>query len=520
MSIRYWPNRLRVANLLRRALSSALGAALPFVPAAASANGRLPGATELAIDPNDPSHVLGRATFGLVQSRDNGASWQWICEPAIRISGEYDPPMALLKDGTWLVLSTSGGALESRDGGCTWSPAAAPLAGKKGIDVTIDPSDTSHLLVITSSVDHIDDGGVISFASALVETRDCGKTWTVVSELPGDVEIETVEIARSDPSRIYVSGTSTSDPLLGIVQRSADGGKTWKRSNLSLPDGSGSLFISAVDPENPDRLWARIPARGDLLGLFPADLVLSEDGGAHFRTIAGTERAMFGFALSPDGRTLAYGGPSDGLYVGPSDGSGVFEKVSDLQVRCLRWALDQLYVCASEPNDPFSLGVSIDEGRSFRPLYRIADTCPQTCADQAQFAAVCEPSWTSIAPVIKATGEACSGPWASLSTSIADAGVAIPADAGRPAVAASDTGTHTRDAGIGHMAADTHSGCSFVGTRRESGSSAAWLIALGIATCARVRSETRAHGRPPARLSCERTLARRAAANSDTIRDS
>ena len=501
----------------RSALACGLGVALSFVTGAALANGRLPGATELVIDPNDPSHVLGRATFGLVQSRDGGASWRWICEPAIQISGEYDPPMALLKDGAWLVLSTSGGALESRDGGCTWSPAAAPLAGKKGIDVTLDPSDRGHLLVVTSSVANIDDGGVISFTSALVETRDSGKTWAVASELPGDFGIETVEIARSDPKRIYVSGTSTSDPLLGIVERSDDGGKTWKRTSLPLPDGSGSLFISAVDPQDPERLWARIPARGDQLGLLPADLVLSEDGGAHFRKLAGTERAMFGFALSPDGKTLAYGGPSDGLYVGPSDGSGMFEKVSNLQVRCLRWTLDHLYVCASEPNDPFSLGVSIDRGRSFRSLYRIADTCPETCADEAQFAAVCEPSWKSIGPVIKAKGETCSVPWAKPMTRDGDAGHAVIADAGHDVISTTDPARNTRDAGVRPTLGETHSGCSLAKNRHPTPGNPTWLIAPCVVACARLLSWTRSRGSRS--LSYPRTPVTRAATSSDRRQD-
>jgi hypothetical protein len=67
-------------------------------------------------------------TFGLVQSFDRGASWQWICEQAINVSGEYDPPMAVAADGSMVLLPPladvdsglpPGGALVSRDGGCS-----------------------------------------------------------------------------------------------------------------------------------------------------------------------------------------------------------------------------------------------------------------------------------------------------------------------------------------------------------------------------------------------------------------
>jgi hypothetical protein len=56
-------------------------------------------------------------------------------------------------------------------------------------------------------------------------------------------------------------------------------------------------------------------------------------------------QAMLGFALSPDGSRLAYGGPADGLFIGASDGSEGFTKLSELRVRCLRWNQTGLYAC-------------------------------------------------------------------------------------------------------------------------------------------------------------------------------
>jgi MYXO-CTERM domain-containing protein len=185
---------------------------------------------------------------------------------------------------------------------------------------------------------------------------------------------------------------------------------------------------------------------------------------------------MFGFALSPDGTELAYGGPFDGLYVGPSDGTGQFKKVSNLQVRCLRWISTGLYVCGTEPADPFSLGVSTDKGASFKSIYKLADTCPQVCPNGTQFEATCKDTWTTIGPFIKATGEACSVPWSIVDAGMNSAGMngagmngGSNSDAGNP-----EAGPRPADAGAppGDAAADpghrmppknasrTSSGCS------------------------------------------------------------
>ena len=79
-------------------------------------NGRMPGATDLAVSRADPSRLVVRTTFGLVQTDDGGASFRWRCEQALGVSGESDPPIAILPGGGLLLLSPTDGALVSRDG--------------------------------------------------------------------------------------------------------------------------------------------------------------------------------------------------------------------------------------------------------------------------------------------------------------------------------------------------------------------------------------------------------------------
>lgn len=443
-------------------------AAVLLVTGFARANGRMPGANELLLAPGNPSLLITRATFGVIQSSDGGRTWTVICEEAIGAAGVIaDPPITVTADGTLLLLAPTGGALVSHDAGCSWFSAPEPLAGTRGVDLTRDPSDARRALLLTSTVTAIDERGFTVMRNTIVETRDDGRTFRLLATLPMDVETETIEVAASDPRRIYVSGTASNDPSRGVLFTSEDGGLTWVKSTLMLPPGSGSLFVSAIDPQNADRLWLRIPARGDTIGILPARLVVSHDKGQTFQQLASTQRAMFGFALSPDGQELAYGGPADGLFIGPANGQGEFKKVSNLGVRCLRWTTSGLYACASELADPFSVGVSVDRGVTFSPLYKLVDTCPQVCPDSSGAGAMCRERWPLLSLRVGASSAACAAPWAkadgavpnSQDSGAATVDAALPNDAAlsAPAVDANfdvDAATDTPHDGEGGCACD------------------------------------------------------------------
>jgi photosystem II stability/assembly factor-like uncharacterized protein len=402
---------------MSRVRAAALLAVLVSFASAARANGRMPGATEMSVAAT-PDHLVVRATFGLIQTFDSGKTWRWICEQAIGVSGEADPPLTATDGGTLILVSPKGGLVVSRDQGCSWEPGPALLAGKKTIDLTRDPADAKRVLVAASTVATIDDRGIVTYENRVVETHDAGATWTELAPLPSDFSAETIEVAPSDPRRIYVSGTASSDPLLGVIARSEDGGAGWLRSELRLPQGSGSMFVGAIDPADADRFWVRVPARGDVFGFFPATLLVSADRGQTFTTVAATARAMFGFALSPDGKQLAYGGPFDGLFVGPA--AGPFTKVSSLGVRCLKWGERGLYACGSQPPDAFTLGLSPNADGVFEPLYDARTTCPMTCEAGSAFQAACETPWSAIGPAIGAPST-CDVPWSDAGSSDASA---------------------------------------------------------------------------------------------------
>jgi hypothetical protein len=400
----------------------------------AVANGRFPAADQLIVDPLDPQHIVVRTTFGFVESRDGGKSWAWTCEEIIGKIASYDPPFAVSGDGSVVVAVPFEGVSVTHDHGCTWARAPEPLAGQLAVDVTLEPNEPAAILVLTSTNDTPADAGPSAtqeFLNLVVETKDNGVTWALRGvPLARDFIAGTIEIAASDPNRIYTSGVF-GEPLEGAIERSEDGGKTWMRTLVPTGKDLGGVYISAVDAQNADRLFVRVLAQAHpLTNATPTTLLTSSDKGATWKELAKTDEGMLGFALSPDGAKLAYGTIGHGVFMGPSDGSAPFQKVSSIQNRCLTWSAAGLYACGTDlgrglpmtappcspqPPETFAVGLSHDMGVTFETLYKLAQTCPTVCPDDSRFNRVCRTTWEmkpGVTTATGATGATCTVDWA------------------------------------------------------------------------------------------------------------
>ena len=252
-----------------------------------------------------------------------------------------------------------------------------------------------------------------------------------------------MEAAPSDPRRVYLTARAE-NPARDLLYRSDDGAMTLAESPLDLHGGSEG-WISAVDPRDPDVVYVRSFSDDPLRSREPGATLLlrSSDGGAHFTEITRTAGAMRGFALSGDGRTVWVGGPDDGL-LRSVDGAA-FERVSGVQVQCLRWHAGALYVCGNHVIDGFNLARSDDGGRTMVPLVDFRRLgAPAGCAVGTPVRDVCAPTWPTVQSGFGA---------------LPDAGAAM--DAG------------TTDAG-GTSVATSPGGCSVSARRADGG----WWVAL------------------------------------------
>jgi len=432
---------------VRRPIRFVAVAGVFLASSSASANGRFPQANQLVVDPADPTHVVVRTTFGLVQTSDAAKSWGWVCERAIGYSGgvAYDPPIAVTKTGA-IWAGVLEGLTTTRDRGCTFALFGAPFEGETVVDVSIEAKNGNRGVVLTST-GLSGSGG--TFRTFVAETVDDGKSFSrLPADLPTDFSAETIDVAPSNPQRIYVSGRfgAPGKPWIGSVLRSDDRGKSWTRLDLDLL-GTRAPYIGAIDPDDDARVYLRLD--GDTIDR----LVVSVDAGKTWREIATLSGNMSGFALDPTGKRLAIGGPTDGVWVGTNDGK--LEKRSNVGALCLTWTSTALYACAMETIDGFSAARSDDEGRTFSPIFRFAALEPLACASTSSTAITCKDYW----PGVKGT---------------------LPSDAG---VDASDAAL-AREAGeLGGTASDV--GCRT--TNGRSGSVSVWSALAAVAWLRRRR---------------------------------
>ena len=369
---------------MRGALAALASLALGVTVLGASearANGRFPQATQLVVDPADASHVVVRATFGLLQSTDGAASFAWVCEASAGYSGMIDPPIAIAS-GSALLVGVPGGVRRSTDGACSLGKTSG-LTDAFVIDLAVSPADPQRVVAVAAN-----DGTMPGFQSYAALSADGGASWTQTTPFPPGFAPYTVELAASDPKRLIASGAGP-DPALAYFERSMDAGATWTESTFPL-GGANGAYVSAVDPKNPDRVYVRRAHD------FGDSLDVSDTGGASFTNVFGAKGALLGFALSPDGSSVAIGGPSDGLWVA-STVDLAFHEVSSITPRCLRWTSDAIYACGSELSTMgFAIGVSIDGGATWAPRFHLWDLTPLPCAASTTTGASCPDVWPMV----------------------------------------------------------------------------------------------------------------------------
>src|SRR5215471_7349508 len=81
----------------------------------ARANGRFPRADLVAFQPADDSKLVLRTTFGLLESRDGGLTFSYVCEAALGLAFEENPAVAVTAGGAQIAGRLEG-AIVSRDG--------------------------------------------------------------------------------------------------------------------------------------------------------------------------------------------------------------------------------------------------------------------------------------------------------------------------------------------------------------------------------------------------------------------
>lgn len=381
----------------------------------ARANGRFPEAQTFESVPGDDKTIFLRTTFGILVTRDGGESWRWICERALGYEGQWDPPIAVTRDGRlWVGLEDG---LVATTGPDACAIEAFPELDTHTVkDLTTDPSGEV-VWAITGAP------GKTSYVWRTTGRGSRGKSTPTFERLAAfaDTNLMTIEVAPSVPtSRVYLSGQPYTT-IRGQIYRSDDGGKTFKtdlgaRGDGGAPDAGlaaavsannlnadGPFFIGAVDQDDPDRLLIRhLHAAG-------SDLLRSTDGGRTFKNVLTMKSAMYGFARSGSDKRIFFAGsglPEHGIFRSTDRGDTFESTGAKHGVLCMKGLADgALLLC----NNALTLGgyaiaVSRDNGATIKPITRFTDVRgPVECASgssgdaaarpHVERASLCASSW-------------------------------------------------------------------------------------------------------------------------------
>jgi hypothetical protein len=366
-------------------------------PRPATANGRIPAANRIVFSPSNPNLVIARATYGLLPSFDGGRTWAFICEDALGVPQmvSEDPAMALTESGALVAgLSIPAGLQVSPDNGCNWSCADGLLAGETIGDIALRPNAPHTLVALTKTTIPDDAGG--GTHSQVFQSSDDGAHWAPLgASLDPTILVTTIDVAPSDPHRLYVSATRGFGPMrTASLFVSTSDGVTWTEWPAPLDTSvETSVYIGGVDPSNADRVYLRTEGRSRLL------VGTVSDAGVAFQAVLTLTSSMLGFALSPDGSKIYAGSEFDGLFVGdrasmafrhqPSVVLGTDAGARDIHVQCLAARAGELWACADEPSG-FIAGVSTDDGVTFTPrLHLDGVQAPIVCSRSAPVSLAC-----------------------------------------------------------------------------------------------------------------------------------
>jgi photosystem II stability/assembly factor-like uncharacterized protein len=267
-----------------RGLSGAIAAVLrPRLIGPAMISGRI---SSVAVDPRSPAVIYVTAASGGVWKTENGgATWT----PLFDRQGSYSIGVVTIDPNNpstiWVGTGENNsqrsvgygdGVYRSDDAGRTWRRMGLEKS-EHIARIVIDPRN-SDVVYVAAQGPLWSDGG----ERGLYKTTDGGRTWSAVlttSERTGvtDVVLDPrhpdVLIAATYQRRRHVWTLIDGGPESGL-QRSTDGGKTWRKITSGVPTGQIGRIGIAYSPVNPDVIYATIEAENTAGGIFR-----SSDGG-------------------------------------------------------------------------------------------------------------------------------------------------------------------------------------------------------------------------------------------------
>lgn len=361
----------------------------------ALANGRPPATSTINFRQGNEQHIVAGMTFGLVVSHDGGATWQWMCENAVKYGGVYDPDYLYSPTGA-VFATTFVGTLVNRNG-CTFD---ATVHGEKFIS-TIELGGDGALYAAAAQPANptVADPG----DSAIYRSADDGLTFPV-APTPGQVGDwwNSLEVAPTDPTRVYLAGYR----LVGsgrtfLLFKSTNGGASYAPMSLTglTTTNNSQIDIVGISQQSVDHVYVRVSYQ---LENAVSDAVFRTlDGGATWTKIR-EEQDQIAFVARASG-DLVVGTRSSGSFVSHDSGATWEPLAGAPHIGCLVensagevWACTQNYGAQQVPSDDAGIMKTTDLS-TWTKVLRFQDIQgPVDCAVGTPQRDECVPMWCAL----------------------------------------------------------------------------------------------------------------------------
>ena len=237
---------------------------------------------DVEIDPKNPNVWYVASAFGgLWKTENRGITFTPIFDdgPFTLCCVVVDP-----KDSNVVWLGTGEnnsqrashfgeGVYKSTDAGKTWKQVGLKTSEHIG-KIVIDPRN-SNVVWVASQGPLFSSGG----ERGLYKTTDGGASWTRVFHVNDDTGITDLVMQPGKPDVMIVSayqrrravGQAIGGGPDGGLYRSTDGGKKFTKVTSGLPTSDTGRAGLAVDPKNPNRVYAIVEAKRPESGFFRSD---------------------------------------------------------------------------------------------------------------------------------------------------------------------------------------------------------------------------------------------------------
>lgn len=249
--------------------ASMLGAFTARAIGPATMSGRI--AALDVVNTNPKIIYVGAASGGVWKSADGGLTFRPVFDKHIQSIGaltidQSRPETVWVGTGegwTRNSVSVGNGVYKTTDGGETWTCMGLEKT-ERIARIVIDPRrpDTVYVAALGPLWSSGEERG-------LYKTTDGGKTWTKILYINADTGCSDVALDPQEPDIVYAAmwqfrrqpWTFTSGGPGSGLHKSTDGGKTWKKLTVGLPEGELGRIAIAVAPSRPNVVYANVESR-------------------------------------------------------------------------------------------------------------------------------------------------------------------------------------------------------------------------------------------------------------------